>query len=269
MTARGGAPLPFKIKITGVTKTFRVGKEQVTALQDVSLTIMPGEFIVIVGPSGCGKTTLLRIVAGLDEQSHGHVVRRHADKAKPLTTTVFQEHAVFPWLSVEGNIGYGLRMRGVPKSERETVVRSFLDKMGLRDYAKAYPHQLSGGMRQRVSVARAFANDPEILCMDEPFAALDEQNKAIMLEELMRIWSESRKTALFITHSLDEALVLSDKIIVMTAKPGRIAAVFENPLPRPRRTYEIRQDPAYGKLSNEIWSILRAEVFKSRGELPA
>ena len=262
------ATSPFKIKITGVTKSFRVGKDDVIALQDVSLSIMPGEFIVIVGPSGCGKTTLLRIVAGLDQQSHGHVVRQHADKTKPLSTTIFQEHAVFPWLSVEANIGYGLKMRKVPAAERKATVSAFLEKMGLRDSAKVYPHQLSGGMRQRVSIARAFANDPEILCMDEPFAALDEQNKAIMLEELLRIWSEKRKTALFITHSLDEALVLADKIVVMTAKPGRIAAIFDNPLPRPRRTYEIRQDPLYGKLSNEIWQILRSEVLKSRGESP-
>ncbi len=263
------AATPFKIKITGVTKSFRVGKDEVIALQDVSLSIMPGEFIVIVGPSGCGKTTLLRIVAGLDQQSHGHIVRQHFDKTKPLSTTIFQEHAVFPWLSVEANIGYGLKMRKVPVAERRATVNAFLDKMGLRDSAKAYPHQLSGGMRQRVSIARAFANDPEILCMDEPFAALDEQNKAIMLEELLRIWSEKRKTALFITHSLDEALVLADKIVVMTAKPGRIAAVFDNPLPRPRRTYEIRQDPLYGKLSNEIWQILRSEVLRSRGASPS
>jgi NitT/TauT family transport system ATP-binding protein len=258
-----------KIRINGLTKTFRVGSKDVVALQDLSLNIKAGEFIVIVGPSGCGKTTLLRIVAGLDQQSHGHVVRRHADPKKPLSTMIFQEHAVFPWLSVEKNIEYGLRMRGVPKAERRATVQQFLVKMGLRDYAKAYPHQLSGGMKQRVSIARAFANDPEILCMDEPFAALDEQNKAIMLEELTRIWSETHKTALFITHSLDEALILADRIVVMTSRPGRIAAIFDNPLPRPRKSYEIRRDPAYGKLSAEIWDILRVEVLKSRGELPA
>lgn len=256
----------FKISIQGLTKVFKTGKTDVTALQDVSLKIAAGEFVVIVGPSGCGKTTLLRIIAGLDEQSHGHIVRKHTDPAKPLSTTVFQEHAIFPWLQVDANIGYGLKMRGVPKVQRIETVNKFLDKMGLRDHAKAYPHQLSGGMKQRVSIARAFANDPEILCMDEPFAALDEQNKAIMLEELVRIWSESRKTAVFITHSLDEALVLADRIVVMTARPGRIAAIFDNPLPRPRRSYEIRQDPAYGKISNEIWQILRTEVLKSRGE---
>ncbi|WP_246725040.1 ABC transporter ATP-binding protein [Beijerinckia sp. L45] len=259
----------IKIRITGLTKSFRVGAQDVVALQDLSLNIKAGEFIVIVGPSGCGKTTLLRIVAGLDRQSHGHVVRQHADPKKPLSTMIFQEHAVFPWFSVEKNIEYGLRMRGVPKRERRATVEQFLGKMGLRDYAKAYPHQLSGGMKQRVSIARAFANDPEILCMDEPFAALDEQNKAIMLEELTRIWSETLKTALFITHSLDEALILADRIVVMTSRPGRIAAIFDNPLPRPRKSYEIRRDPAYGKLSAEIWDILRVEVLKSRGELPA
>jgi NitT/TauT family transport system ATP-binding protein len=258
-----------KIRINGLTKSFRVGSKDVVALQDLSLNIKAGEFIVIVGPSGCGKTTLLRIVAGLDQQSHGHVVRQHANPKKPLSTMIFQEHAVFPWFSVEKNIEYGLRMRGVPKKERRATVEQFLIKMGLRDYAKAYPHQLSGGMKQRVSIARAFANDPEILCMDEPFAALDEQNKAIMLEELTRIWSETHKTALFITHSLDEALILADRIVVMTSRPGRIAAIFDNPLPRPRKSYEIRRDPAYGKLSAEIWDILRVEVLKSRGELPA
>lgn len=259
-------PAPVKVRLNGLSKMFKVNGREVTALQDLSLTIASGEFVVIVGPSGCGKTTLLRIVDGLDQESHGHVTRFHTDPSKPLSSMIFQEHAVFPWLSVERNIGYGLRMRGLPKAEIRITVDHFLKKMGLTDYAKAYPYQLSGGMKQRVSIARAFANDPEILCMDEPFAALDEQNKAIMLEELMRIWSETRKTALFITHSLDEALVLADRIVVMTARPGRIAAIFDNPLPRPRQSYEIRKDPAYGEISARIWSILREEVMKSRGE---
>jgi NitT/TauT family transport system ATP-binding protein len=254
-----------KIQISGLKKQFMVGKETILAIDDVSLDVKRGEFIVVVGPSGCGKTTLLRIVDGLETASAGAVRTVHEDESKPLSTMIFQEHAVFPWMTVRDNIDYGLRMRRVPRAQRREIVARYVEKMGLRDYATAYPYQLSGGMKQRVSIARTFANDPEILCMDEPFASLDEQNKAIMQEELMRIWSESRKTALFITHSLDEAITLADRVVVMTARPGRIAAIFDIPFPRPRRSYEIRRDPQYGALSAEIWEHLRREVMQSRG----
>ena len=258
------APTTTKIQIIGLKKYFIVGKEIVVAIEDVSLNIKQGEFIVVVGPSGCGKTTLLRIVDGLETASAGVVNAVHDDKSKPLSAMIFQEHAIFPWMNVRDNIGYGLRMRGMPRPQRQEIVASYVEKMGLHGYAAAYPYQLSGGMKQRVSIARTFANDPEILCMDEPFASLDEQNKAIMQEELMRIWSESRKTALFITHSLDEALTLADRVVVMSARPGRVAAIFEVPFPRPRRSYEIRRDPKYGELSAKIWELLRREVMHSR-----
>jgi NitT/TauT family transport system ATP-binding protein len=262
--ASAAAHGPVKIHIENVSKRFQVAGQEFVALDNVSLAIHEGEFVVVVGPSGCGKTTLLRIVDGLETASSGAIRIDHADKKKPLSSMVFQEHAVFPWMTVKGNIGYGLRMRGWPRAQVKDVVETFVDKVGLRGYGDAYPHQLSGGMKQRVSIARAFANDPEILCMDEPFAALDEQNKAILLEELMRIWSESRKTALFITHSLDEALTVADRIIVMSARPGRVAATFKVSFPRPRKAYEIRKDPLYGELSAQIWAILREEVMRSR-----
>jgi NitT/TauT family transport system ATP-binding protein len=258
-----------KIAAAGLGKVFQAGRGAVAALDAVDLKIHEGEFVVVVGPSGCGKTTLLRILAGLDKHTSGTLAIDHADPARPLNTMVFQENAVFPWYTVRKNIGYGLRIRGVPRAEIRARVDHFLAKVGLTDFADAYPHQLSGGMKQRVSIARAFANDPEILLMDEPFAALDEQNKAILQEELMRIWEESRKTVVFITHSLDEALYLADRVVVMSARPGRIKTVLAVPFERPREVYGVRRDPRYGTLSAEIWDILRGEVLRARGEIAA
>jgi NitT/TauT family transport system ATP-binding protein len=255
---------PAKVRIAGLSKVFNVGASKMTALDNVSLDIREGEFVVVVGPSGCGKTTLLRIVNGLETATSGSVQRFHRDTTKPLCNMIFQEHAVFPWMKVRDNIAYGLRSRGVPQRDASEIVELYISKVGLDGYADAYPYQLSGGMKQRVSIARAFANDPEMLCMDEPFAALDEQNKAILQEELMRIWAASRKTAMFITHSLDEAIALADRVVVMTARPGKIAAIFDIPFERPRQSYEIRRDPLYGKLSADIWDILRVEVNRSR-----
>jgi NitT/TauT family transport system ATP-binding protein len=255
---------PAKVRIAGLSKVFNVGASKMTALDNVSLDIREGEFVVVVGPSGCGKTTLLRIVNGLETATSGSVQRFHRDTTKPLCNMIFQEHAVFPWMKVRDNIAYGLRSRGVPQRDTSEIVELYISKVGLDGYADAYPYQLSGGMKQRVSIARAFANDPEMLCMDEPFAALDEQNKAILQEELMRIWAASRKTAMFITHSLDEAIALADRVVVMTARPGKIAAIFDIPFERPRQSYEIRRDPLYGKLSADIWDILRVEVNRSR-----
>ncbi|MBF5003818.1 ABC transporter ATP-binding protein [Diaphorobacter caeni] len=248
----------------------QLGKEfisrgsRVTALSDVTLDIYQGQFCCIVGPSGCGKSTLLRIIAGLETHTSGELELAHFDRSKPLHSMVFQEQSVFPWMTVEKNVEYGLRMRGVPRAERNEVVSHYIDKVGLTAFRQAYPHQLSGGMKQRVSIARAFANDPEILLMDEPFAALDEQNKAILQEELLRIWEESRKTVLFITHSIDEALVLSDRALVMTSRPGTLKADIEVTLARPRGAYEVRASEGYGALSARLWAELREEVLGSR-----
>ncbi len=260
----GQAGDPPKISISGVGKTFTSRGGLVTALDDVTLDMATGTFCVVVGPSGCGKTTLIRILAGLEEQSHGrfHITRQ--DPGKPLNAMVFQGDSILPWMTVWDNAAYGLKMRGVKPSEIKDTVSYYLDRTGLSRFASYYPHQLSGGMRQRVSIARAFANDPEVLLMDEPFSALDEQNKLLLQEELLRIWEEHRKTVIFITHSVDEAVTLGDKIVVMTAHPGRIKAVVDVDLPRPRNILELRRDPKFGELVFQIWGYLRSEVDAAR-----
>jgi NitT/TauT family transport system ATP-binding protein len=177
---------------------------------------------------------------------------------------VFQGDSLFPWMTVWDNASYGLRLRRVPKAEIREVVGHYLDRTGLTRFAEAYPHQLSGGMRQRVSIARAFANDPDILLMDEPFSALDEQNKLLLQEELLRIWEETRKTVLFITHSVDEAVTLGDRVMVMSAQPGRAKEIVDVPFDRPRSVLELRSRPAYGEFVYSIWGQLRDEVQRAR-----
>ena len=251
---------PAKIRIQGLTKRFG----PVLALDNVSIDIAEGSFFVIVGPSGCGKTTLLRILGGLETATSGAVEVADAAATRPSNSMVFQGDSIFPWMTVWDNAAYGLRMRNVAAGEIKETVAYFLDKTGLTSVARNYPHQLSGGMRQRVSIARAFANDPEILLMDEPFSALDEQNRTILQEELLRIWDEDKKTVVFITHSVDEAVTLGDRIMVMTACPGRAKTVLEVPLERPRSVLELRNDSRYGQIVYEIWGHLRDEVSRAR-----
>ena len=253
-----------KIALRHLTKVFDSTAGDVFAVQDVNLEIPEGEFWCIVGPSGCGKTTVLRILAGLEEQSAGECHIRRSSTDRPTNAMVFQEQSVFPWMSVRENIAFGLNMRGVDARKRDEVVDYYLRKVGLNRFAASYPHQLSGGMKQRVSLARAFANDPEVLLMDEPFAALDEQNKVLMQEELLRVWEDQRRTVVFITHSIDEAVVLGDVIVVMTAHPGRIKATMRVPFPRPRSVFELKAQPEYGRLTREIWDILRDEVLQAQ-----
>lgn len=259
----GIAQLTSKPKIVArrIRKTFPLGSEMLDALDHIDLSIADGEFCCIVGPSGCGKTTLLRILAGLEVPTGGQVEIEPSGSGRPLNSMVFQEQSVFPWLTVEANVGYGLRMRRVPRRRRGEIVRSFLGMVGLDGFATAYPYQLSGGMKQRVAVARAFANDPEVLLMDEPFASLDEQTKIVLQGELLRIWENSRKTVVFITHSIDEAVLLADRVLVMTARPGWIKAEVRIPLPRPRSVYELKGSPEYGELVGQVWSLLRDEVL--------
>ncbi|KQU74546.1 mannosyltransferase [Aminobacter sp. DSM 101952] len=237
------------------------------AIANVDLVVNKGEFCCIVGPSGCGKTTLLRIIAGLENHTGGNLEISHFDQSKPLNSMIFQEQSIFPWMTVKDNVAYGLRRRGARNIEE--IVAYYIDKVGLRTFQNSYPHQLSGGMKQRVSIARAFANDPEILLMDEPFAALDEQNKSLLQEELLRIWEETRKTVLFITHSIDEAVVLSDRALVMTARPGRIKCDLTIDMARPRGAYEIKSRSGYGEISNRIWGELRDEVLAAKQKMEA
>ena len=256
-----------RISINNINKFFNTNTSQITALQDISLSISDGEFFCIVGPSGCGKTTLLRILAGLENASSGVATIKSTQKDRPINSMVFQEQSVFPWMTVLDNVAYGLRMRGIPKKERYTIAEHYINMIGLSKFTHAYPSQLSGGMKQRVSVARAFANDPEVLLMDEPFGALDEQNRIILQQELLRIWEGTRKTTVFITHSIDEALCLGDRVMVMTTNPGTIRSIIDVDLPRPRDIYNLRTTLHYNTLYQSISSILRDEVLNSKKEL--
>ncbi|MEN6412996.1 MAG: ABC transporter ATP-binding protein [Veillonellales bacterium] len=253
------------ITISNVNKIFTTRSGRVAALQDINLTIGDGEFFCIVGPSGCGKTTLLRILAGLEDASNGKIqINTVNNTNRPLNSMVFQEQSILPWMTVLDNVGYGLCMRGIAKKERKKIAQHYIHMIGLDKFAQAYPCQLSGGMKQRVSVARAFANDPEILLMDEPFGALDEQNRIILQQELLHIWENSQKTTVFITHSIDEALCLGDRVMVMTAQPGRVKAIIDIDLPRPRDIASIRTTLHYNELFQRIWLSLRDEVLKGK-----
>ncbi len=252
------------ITVKGVNKYFTSRSGTVTALQDVSFTVGAGEFFCIVGPSGCGKTTLLRILAGLEQASGGEIAVVAGKNGRPQNAMVFQEQSVFPWMTVRDNVAYGLRVRGIAQRERQEIADGYIRMIGLSKFADNYPHQLSGGMKQRVSVARAFANDPEILLLDEPFGALDEQNRILLQQELLRIWEGTRKTAVFITHSIDEALCLGDRIMVMTAHPGTIKCIVDIDLPRPRDISAIRTSLHYNRLFQNIWGKLREEVLKGK-----
>ncbi|MGF9978183.1 ABC transporter ATP-binding protein [Viridibacillus arvi] len=253
-----------KISIQDMTKVFYKKNSSVTALDHISLNISEGEFVCLVGPSGCGKTTLLRILAGLETTSVGEYKITEGKENRPLQSMVFQERGVIPWLTVEENVAFGLKMRHLPSELIKERTSYYLEKVGLENFSTLYPKELSGGMKQRVSIARAFANDPEILLMDEPFAALDEQNKFILQEELLSIWEETKKTVLFITHSIDEALLLSDRILLMSSQPGRIIKEIKNDLPRPRNIEQIRSDHNTAGHFVDIWKHLQEEVQKSR-----
>jgi NitT/TauT family transport system ATP-binding protein len=253
-----------KLRVQNLSKSFSLNRTETHALQDVTLDFFTNEFCVIVGPSGCGKTTLLRMLAGLEEPTSGEVIYGNCNPNKPKCNLVFQEQAVFPWMTVWENIAFGLRRRGVKGAELKNIVDHFLHITGLAGFWNYYPYQLSGGMKQRVGVARAFANDPEILLMDEPFASLDEQNKTLLQDELLRIWEETKKTVVFITHSIDEAISLGDRVIVMTNRPGRIKSIIPIRFGRPRRMMELRKEAAYGELVYRVWQLLYEEVMNSK-----
>jgi len=251
-----------KVVLDNVSVAFDSRGHSVVALDRISLGVAAGEFLCVVGPSGSGKSTLLRVVAGLLRQTSGDVRIEAERPGAPLTAMVFQEHALLPWRTVLANVVFGLENRGVSRAQREARAREMLALVGLSRFALHYPHQLSGGMKQRVGIARALANDPEVLLMDEPFAALDAQTRTIMQEELLRIWASLGTTVIYVTHSLEEALLLGDRVVLMTARPGRVSQVFPVELGRPRGL-EIRSSPAYGVLLEKIWTELRDEVLKS------
>ena len=273
-----GANGAAKIRLRGVAKHFYVRGRRVDALAAVDLDIGAGEFFCIVGPSGCGKTTLLRILAGLVGRSAGSIeVARDAEgataargtlAARPLNSMVFQEASIFPWMTVRDNVAFGLKARGFDRKDRYAIAEPYIRKVGLGGFEDALPHQLSGGMKQRVSIARALANDPEMLLMDEPFAALDEQTKLVLQAELLHIWEESRKTVLYVTHSIDEAIVLADRILVMSARPGRVKDIVDvgRVFGRPRQVDSVKSSPHYGEVFGRVWGLLRDEVTAARRE---
>lgn len=249
-----------RVSIRGVTRQFMKGSAQVIALDNVSLEIADKEFVCFLGPSGCGKTTLLRIVSGLDLPDSGEVF---VDEEKilspgPKRGMVFQEYSLFPWKSVLDNVLFGPKMRGVKKKEASEEAEKYLELVGLQQFRNSYPHELSGGMKQRVAIARALANEPEVLLMDEPFGALDAQTRNALQHELLSIWQKNNTTILFVTHSVDEAVFLADKIVIMTARPGRIKEVIDVNIPRLRD----RTSPEANQLRNHILKLLAEEQRK-------
>jgi NitT/TauT family transport system ATP-binding protein len=257
------ARLERGIFIRHLSKTFRSRRGEVDALRDINLDVRQGEFLCIVGPSGCGKTTLLRILGGLEQPSKGELDFRIEHGNDPVQSMVFQEQSVFPWLTVIENAAFGLTVRGISREEREACARACLRKLGLSNFERYFPRQLSGGMRQRVNLARAFTNNPAVLLMDEPLSALDEQTKMLVQEDLLRLWEGSKKTVIFITHSLDEAVVLADRVAVMSYRPGRIKAIFDIDLARPRHALELRNHPEFVATRGRVWDSLREEVLNS------
>ena len=263
-----------KLRLANVGKRFNAGgKQDTVALDDLTLDVRPGEFLVIVGPSGCGKTTVLNLLAGLDTPTSGSVAidDRTITGPGPDRGVMFQDYALFPWQTVWGNVEFGLRHgpagNGLDSAARHRRVKNYVDLVGLAGSETKYPHQLSGGMRQRAALARMMANEPDVLLMDEPLAALDAQTRIILQDELLRIWGQDRSTAerrtvVFITHAIDEAVFLADRVAVMASHPGRLKAIIDVDLPRPRND-ATRAHPKFQALSQHIWSLIRDEAYRA------
>ncbi|WP_438354551.1 ABC transporter ATP-binding protein [Microbacterium sp. CJ88] len=256
-----------RIEIVGLTKRFLTPKgKPFTAINDVTLTVEAGQFCAIVGPTGCGKSTTLAQVSGLEKPSGGsvHVGGHIVDGITDGVSYMFQGDSLFPWKTVLKNVSIGPILLGTPKKEAETLAKDWLRRVGLSGFEDRYPHQLSGGMRKRVAMAAALINNPRILLMDEPFGALDVQTKAIMQTELLGLWEEIRPTVLFITHDLDEAVALSDKVMIMTSSPGTVKEVFDIDLPRPRGDVQtLRHEKHFIELQSKIWESLKDEVNRA------
>ena len=242
------------IVVEHLTKLYATGT---LALSDVNLTVADGEFVAVVGPSGCGKSTMLRIMAGLDTATDGHVAIDAATSSGLPSAVVFQEHSLFPWMRVDENVAFAFDSLALPIAEVRRRVAKELDLVGLSKFARAYPHELSGGMKQRVAVARAFAVDPPVLFMDEPFGALDEQTRVGLAGELMHLWERMRKTVVFITHGIEEAITLADRVVVLSSQPGTVKEIVTIDLPRPRDPVLIRADARFGTYVVRIWDLLR------------
>ncbi len=261
-----GEPQPATIELHDVSKRFRTPSGDIyTALRDFTLTVPRGEFVSIVGPTGCGKSTTLALVSGLDRPSAGdvRVMGQPVSAVGRQLGYVFQGDVLFPWKNVLGNVAAGLRFRGVAKKEAHERAREWIARVGLTGFEKHYPHQLSGGMRKRTALAQSLITSPEIILMDEPFSALDVQTRALMEDELLDLWSSTSASVVFVTHDLEEAIALSDRVCVMTAGPGTVKGIYTIDLPRPRHVAEIRFEPRFVELYRDIWENLRDEVLLS------
>jgi NitT/TauT family transport system ATP-binding protein len=250
-----------------VSKTFQVrNSTEFTAIDEISLEVKTGEFMCIVGPSGCGKSTLLDLLAGLTMPSQGQILLDVKPIKGPALDRgiVFQQYALFPWRSALGNVEFGLETKGVPEKQRRATAREYLALVGLSGFEDRHPHELSGGMKQRVAIARSLAYDPEVLMMDEPFAALDAQTRETLQSELLSIWERSKKTIIFITHGIDEAVYLGQRVAVMTSRPGRIKHIVDVPSDLRQSDDDVRSLPEFGRLRHEVWTLLREEVLKAQ-----
>ncbi|HEY3560679.1 MAG TPA: ABC transporter ATP-binding protein [Kribbella sp.] len=262
--------IPRKIAVQSVSKTFALGKETFTALDRVSLDIAANEFITVVGPSGCGKSTLMNILAGLEEPTSGQALVDGVPVSGPGPErgVIFQQYALFPWLTVRKNVEFGLKTAGVRKQERRERAEHFIELVGLTEFADALPKMLSGGMRQRCAIARAYAVNPSILLMDEPFGALDALTRVKLQEQLLDTWSQEQRTVLFITHDVDEAVFLANRVVVMAARPGRIYDVIDVDLPYPR-SEEFRLSTEFAELRNRVWHSVYHQDGRTAADSPA
>ena len=243
-----------ELVIKNLSKKFSNRNSEFTALENINLTIKDGEFVTILGPSGCGKTTLLRIIAGLETYTNGTATLNGETISGPgpKRGMVFQEYSLFPWKTVLGNVMFGLLMQKIPKNEAKEKALTYLELVGLSEFENSYPYELSGGMKQRVAIARALANEPEVILMDEPFGALDAQTRNNLQKELLRIWEEEKRTIIFVTHSVDEAVFLSDRIVILSKRPGVVKKEIEINIPRPRD----RTRPEENQIRNDVLRLL-------------
>jgi NitT/TauT family transport system ATP-binding protein len=260
-----------KISFQKVAKTFSVqdagSHEQCfTAIEDITLDVQDGEFMVLVGPSGCGKSTLLDLLGGLTKPTRGQIKLDGTPITGPALDRgiVFQQYALFPWRTALGNVEFGLEAKRVPLEQRRPIALEHLALVGLSGFEYRYPHELSGGMKQRVAIARSLAYDPDVLMMDEPFAALDAQTRETLQSELLGIWQKSQKTILFITHGIDEAVFLGQRVAIMTSRPGRIKHIIDIPSELRQVGQDVRSTPEFGRIRHEIWTLLREEVLKAQ-----
>jgi len=252
------------IELHGLSKVFGRGDQRVVAFEDMTLDVRRGEFVCLLGPSGCGKTTLLKCLAGIEKPTGGTLQMNYMpDTGRSDVAMVFQQHGLLPWFTIEGNLRFALRSSPIDPKLHDTIIERFVGRVGLERFRKFYPHQLSGGMNQRISLIRAFAVYPQLMLMDEPFVFLDYQNRIRLQELCLQLWADQKQTIVFVTHNINEAITLGDRVLVLTSSPGKIKTEFTVPFERPRDPYQMRKDPRYNELVVEISEVVREEVEKA------